>query len=430
MTDIQSYILRFMLGEHIPEKICKLVGYTTRKSEFGKYKIVIIPSGFFSEETYGTAPTLPRLPLQTVEDIPLLFGSPDIIRSDDTIIIHADLIASAFFLLSRYEEWMKKDLRDKHGRFPGKKSLPARAGFIDRPIIDEYGHLLRKHLRQTGCDAPEPTEQFRQINLTHDVDTPFYCRTWRNVARETLKGNIINAFRWKYGDLENDPYYTFPWMLKLGDNMRKIFGDDHCQSILFFRAGGKEFRDKPHYDLRSKDMQSLLSLCKEYHSIIGLHSSYEAGKKPELIPSEKQMLEKAFDTTVTQNRHHFLTSREPEDMEMLESAGITDDYTMGYADIAGFRLGTSRVVRYMNPATLHLSPSLKLHPLTVMDCTLNEPDYMNLDEDKALRYCMHLAETTKKMNGELTLLWHNTSATLHCGYLKNLYSKILYLLAT
>ena len=113
-------------------------------------------------------------------------------------------------------------------------------------------------------------------------------------------------------------------------------------------------------------------------------------------------------------------------MEALEAAGLTDDYTMGYADIAGFRLGTSRAVRYINPATRRLSPSLTLHPLTVMDSTLSEPKYMNLDEGQALRYCMHLADTTRKTNGELTLLWHNTSATLRCGYLKNLYSKILY----
>lgn len=429
MTDIPSYILRFLLGEQVEEDIHRLIGYTADTRQFHRYKIVIIPSGFFEEESYGTVSSLPRLPLQTIEDIPLLFGKPDITRSKDTLITHADLIASAFFLLSRYEEWICKDIRDEHGRFPGKQSLPARAGFIDRPIVDEYGRLLRKWLRQSDCPVSEPPERFYRMNLTHDVDTPFYCRTWRNVAREILKGNVINAFRWKYGELENDPYYTFPWMLKRGENMRKIFGDNHCQSILFFRSGGREVRDKPYYDLRSKDMQELLKLCREYEAVIGLHGSYEAGKNPQLIPSEKQSLEEAFETNITRNRNHFLASREPEDMTALEAAQITDDYTMGYADIAGFRLGTSRAVRYINPASKHISSSLTLHPLTVMDGTLDDPRYMNLDEDKALRYCMKLAETTRKMNGELTLLWHNTSATSESGYLKNLYSKILYLLA-
>lgn len=426
MTDIEAYIVRFLLGDHLTEDVYRLVGYTSDPRDYANYKLVIVPSGFFNEEVYGTASTLPRLPLPTIENIPLLFGSPDVTRVGDTLVTRADFIASAFFLISRYEEWMRKDCRDKHGRFPGKESLPARGRFIDRAVIDEYGSVLRKWLRQAGCNAPEPPEAFRRIHLTHDVDAPFRCRTWKHVARETLKGNIYHALRWKYGKLEDDPLYTFPWMLKQGENMRKIFGEEHCQSIVFFRAGGSDARDKPHYDLNSKDMQQLLKLCRGYEVIIGLHTSYEAGRQPGFILSEKQTLEKASGFAITQNRHHFLTSREPEDMEALEASGLTDDYTMGYADMAGFRLGTSRAVRYINPATRRLSSSLTLHPLTVMDSTLSEPKYMNLDEGQALRYCMHLAGTTRKMNGELTLLWHNTSATLRCGYLKNLYSKILY----
>ncbi len=46
---------------------------------------------------------------------------------------------------------------------------------------------------------------------------------------------------------------------------------------------------------------------------------------------------------------------------VFEDAGITDDYTMGYADQVGFRLGTARPVRCIYPATRHLSRRLTLH---------------------------------------------------------------------
>ena len=36
-------------------------------------------------------------------------------------------------------------------------------------------------------------------------------------------------------------------------------------------------------------------------------------------------------------------------MVWLEKAGITDDFTIGYPDVAGFRLGTSRPVHWINP---------------------------------------------------------------------------------
>ena len=127
-------------------------------------------------------------------------------------------------------------------------------------------------------------------------------------------------------------------------------------------------------------------------------------------------------------RHH-AESITPCVLEALEDAGITDDYTMGYADQVGFRLGTARPVRCIYPATRHLSRRLTLHPLTVMECTLSAERYMHLDEREAFRIIIELAEETRRAHGSLTLLWHNTSATPRAGYLKNLYSRTLVLLA-
>jgi len=289
--------------------------------------------------------------------------------------------------------------------------------------------LLRRLLREVGCVAPEPHAAFSQINLTHDVDAPFFCRTPRSMARELLRGNLMGVFRGYFGRLEDDPYYTFPWMLQQDDRMRTIFGADHCRPILFFRAGGNDVEDRPHYDLHGRDIGCLLKLCRDYDVEIGLHASHEAGRRPELIAREKAALENAIDRPVTLNRHHFLGLREPQHMEALENAGITDDYTMGYADLVGFRLGTARPVLCIYPATRHLSHRLTLHPLTVMECTLSAERYMHLDERDALRLILELADETRRAHGSLTLLWHNTSATPRAGYLKNLYSRTLVLLA-
>ena len=111
------------------------------------------------------------------------------------------------------------------------------------------------------------------------------------------------------------------------------------------------------------------------------------------------------------NRHHFLASRNPEDLDILEQSGITDDFTMGYADVAGFRLGTSRPVRWINPIKKRIS-SLLLHPLIIMDCTLNESHYMGLNYDEAFSYSSQLIDQIKKTNGEFVLLWHNNSLSI------------------
>jgi len=59
---------------------------------------------------------------------------------------------------------------------------------------------------------------------------------------------------------------------------------------------------------------------------------------------------------------------------------------MGYADMAGFRLGTCRAVHWINPVKKELT-SLKLHHLTIMDVTLSEKKYMYMNAHDALQYC-------------------------------------------
>ena len=414
-----------MIGEHLTDDISNLVGYTSDESCYKDYKVVIVPSGFFDDGTYGTNKTKPSIPLESIEGVPFLFGTSEIEIVGDTIVVHADLVASAYFLISRYEEMIHRDLRDEHGRFPGRESLPRRAGFIDRPVVDEYGRLLRKWLNDRGVNTEELVPFIRNINLTHDVDEPFYCRTWRNVARRIIaRQNPVVAIRDKYKPLEKDMYYTFPWMLKQDSMLQQKVGKSRCKSFLFFKAGGDTEQDKPRYNLYGNDIWSLINLCRNYGAIIGLHSSYRAGIKPSFILSEKKRLEDAIGTEVLHNRHHFLTSREPEDMEYLVKAGITDDYTIGYADVAGFRLGTSLPVRFINPVTRCLT-SLILHPLIIMDSTLNERKYMNFTADRAEEYCDRLINNIRNVNGELTILWHNTSAIERHGYLRELYIKLL-----
>ena len=425
MLEIVRYLLQFMIGENHYEEISHLVGYCSDSASFQPFKVVIVPSDFFKEGVYGSNKTNPSIPLKHIDGVPLLFGTPDIERVGDTIVVHADLVASAYFLVSRYEEMLHRHLRDAHGRFPGRESLPYRAGFIDRPIVEEYGQLIRKWLKQNGVTLSEPAAQIRKINLTHDVDEPFYCRTWRNVARHLLSGrSLASAIRAKYGPVERDLYFTFPWMLHQDNVLQLEIGEDRCQSFLFFKAGGKTKKDKPYYHLDGKDIRVLLALCREHRVIVGLHSSYSAGMTPSFIATEKKQLETTFGMEIKHNRHHYLSSREPEEMEYLEQEGFTDDYTMGYADVSGFRLGTSLPVRYINCQTRRLT-SLTLHPLIIMDGTLNHPNYMNLTAEKAEAYCFQLIQRIQQVNGDLTLLWHNTSVVEGAGYLRDLYRKII-----
>ena len=154
------------------------------------------------------------------------------------LIIHADLLASTYFLISRYEEMYRRSERDSYGRFPGKSSLPYRAGFLHRPIIDEYGEALRQILLETGIAErhnlrlEERPQTFSRVNLTHDLSRPYNYRGWRSFLRAWLKQkkSPLEAARLSFSADVEDDYFTFPKFLKWDRNTCDSLGRERRTS--------------------------------------------------------------------------------------------------------------------------------------------------------------------------------------------------------
>lgn len=427
-TKLYDYLLKFLLN--CPEReqeILPKIAYSSCEEDFSKFAVVMRKSDFFTKN-YGKPNSLPNFPLPTIENIPFFYGEAQVEKHGNTIVINADLIASAFVLLARYEEWLQPNCRDEHGRFLAEHSIAYKGGFLHRPIVDEYGVLLRKYLREAGIELPEPPQEFSNIYLTHDVDfltryasfRSFCGAVWRSV--KTGNNEISSAIS-SLRSLKNDAFFTFPWILAQNQSVKNT----KAQTIFFLKAPQLRHNshDKPFYSLSSKAAQQLISLLKKSKATIGLHTSYAASEHKEQIALEKQNLEQQTKTKITHNRYHFLRSQRPADMEFLMENHITHDFTMGYADCAGFRLGTCRAVRYISLETQEVH-NLMLHPLLIMDCTLSYEKYMNLTEREAFEYAKKLIAIVQKHNGEIVLLWHNhifaeTEKYNH----KELYCKIL-----
>ncbi len=425
MENCIKYIIQFLLGEqnlHLAGK----VGYAMCSDA----PVVIIPSGFFYEDVYLTPDSMPCLPLEEIEGVPLLFGKGKVKRNGRQMVVYADIIASTYFMVTRYEECMNHQDRDIYGRLTGTKSLPYRAGFIMRPIVDEYGRLLRRWLRETGNDAAEPPASFRHLYLTHDVDEIWQ---WDNLYRALRtfvkrvfchKPDIFESLKAWFSYKAYDKIYTFPWLSDLDQSISRRIGAEKCTSVYFFKGGGNSPLDNAYYK-KTRRIKRLARDLKAKGAVFGIHASMSAGQVPQRIRDEKKRLEHILKEKVTWNRNHYLCSREPEDMEYLAAAGITDDFTMGYADVTGFRLGTCRAVRYIDPIKKELT-SLTLHPLTIMECTLDAEQYMNLDEEEAFGVILKMLEIAREYHGEVVLLWHNTSVAERAGsYQRQLYQRTL-----
>lgn len=419
-----NYITQFLCNDS--DAYISKIGYCNEDDIPKNKKIIIVQSDFFKDGVYGTEKTLPALPLKEWEGIPLLFGEGRTEERDGQIILYADIIASSYFLITRYEEMVRPTVRDVHGRFPGKESLPARGGFLDRPVVDEYGRQFRNLLRQVGISIPEPQEGFHKIWLTHDIDVPWEPFTSFGAVKRVLGNwkrtqslNLYPIKNWM-GHPEQDPQYTFKKMIQMDALVPQ------AKSVYFMKSGGTKKPEDGDIYIRTEACRRLLRDLTNSHAILGYHVSYQAGIHSEQVESELKLLRHVVGHNIHYSRNHYLASREPSDFHALIQAGITDDFTMGYADIAGFRLGTSHAVRWIDPAHKELT-GLTLHPLTMMECSLLAEGYMNLEDRNAQQYAEVLLFATRKMGGELTLLWHNTAFMPEMRELK-LYEHLIVLL--
>jgi hypothetical protein len=227
-----DYTLGVLLGED-KDAVQRYIAYCEPETQLSnETRVCIIKSGLFDKD-YGQRASLPKLPLKEVESVPLLYGTPKIQRENNKLVVHADIIASTYFLVTRYEEMVRCDIRDEHGRFPGRQSLPFRAGFINRPIVEEYAALLRKWLRDSGVNITEPKRRF-SVLLTHDVDRlrkyrrPLRCIAAALLGRHPIR-TIAECIHVVLG-VKKDPYDTFEEMIDLDATFVASKGNIPCAS--------------------------------------------------------------------------------------------------------------------------------------------------------------------------------------------------------
>jgi len=424
----QQYIISFLSGRGD-----QFVFYGLPDSAPSQAKIVVVPSDFFNDGVYGTLTTLPKTPFAMLPDseTPFLFGEPRL-ETDEKgrFVLYADLVASAYFMLSRYEETIKPECRDQHGRFLAKDAVVFQQGFGMRPLVDDWGRYLRNLIRKAGIDLPPEKQGFRKIYLTHDIDTPFMLWRKKHVVKQWIKNIIRRGIKiphpyrvYKTGD--GDPCNNFSQIISYDTELRDKIGKDIVEPIYFMIAAGDK-NSKNYCDIELPKYQTMLRILSESGAETGLHVSYEAGGDPALLKGEIERMFKFCKNATAKSRHHFLRWREPEHIDEMESAGITEDFTLGYADCAGFRLGTCRPYKFINPKTLRVS-NILIHPLEIMECSLDRKVYMGLDFEAAQKICKEIADKVREYNGELNLLWHNTSFLQ--GWHDALYRNILKYLA-
>lgn len=405
-VDTLRYIISFLLCSDKVEDI-SLIAYTSDPSEYRGHPLAITP-----------APLIPNQQVTHIDEYPIFHGVPSVKRDGDTIVLQADIIATTYYLLSRYDEYESTAPLDVHSRFLPENSLLGKNDLLTTPLLDLYTEMIYRLLNR-----PKPRRK-SHIYLTHDIDMLTRYRRPRGFfggLYRVIKGinpDPLSTILKSIANRNEDPAYTFPMLQHIDAELPE------AEVIYFAKPDNTPIAqlDRPIYSLSSSDFKELANLP------IGLHSLYSTCDYPDTLRNQFAAIEQLPNHN-TYHRSHYLRILPPTQMNRYSDAGITDDFTLAYASTPGFRLGTARPTHAIDPSTGTLLP-LVLHPLTIMDTTLSDPRYLNLSEQESFDVTTSLIDTSLKYEGDINLLFHNTSFkkdSYHCSlytfiinYLKSL----------
>ena len=121
----------------------------------------------------------PVLPAPGTDTLP----SPLVQPSAQGYRIHYDILGLTYWMLSRQEEVGRTDL-DNHGRFAATSSHAYAHGYLERPIVDEWLHILGQIIQRTWPSLSLARHHF-STKVSHDVDWPsrYAFRTLSGLAR-------------------------------------------------------------------------------------------------------------------------------------------------------------------------------------------------------------------------------------------------------
>ncbi len=315
-----------------------------------------------------------------------------------------DIFSAAFYLLTRYEEYLPHE-KDEYGRYSHSNSLAYKENFLQQPLVN----LWLKELEKVSGYKFQVTS-FKYIP-SYDIDIAFaylhqpLLLNLYGFYRDLFVGNFEKFVERGnvYSGWKKDPFDIYDWLNDLHKEHKLNL------SYFFLLAEKRKGVDK-NISPRKKAMQDLIKQTAAKNEI-GIHPSWQSGEEsrwsgvesPEL-KKEISVLQNIAQHSITKSRQHYLRFTIPQTFRKLIEAGITDEYSMGYGGINGFRASYT-LPFYWFDLEKNETANLLLHPFCFMDAnSIFEQKY---SAEQTAEELQHYFDVVKSVNGELITLFHN-----------------------
>jgi hypothetical protein len=323
-----------------------------------------------------------------------------------------DILSATFYLLSRYEEYLPHR-KDPYGRYDHRESLAWTGGFLDRPMVDVWVDALRQDLQKrfNGVRFPERSFRFRP---TYDIDIAWahlnrpFLRLFPGAVMALLKGrpgDTLDRFATLLG-MRPDPFDAYGWL----DDLHERYPTEALYFFLVAEAPGRFDRN---IDPGHPSMRALVSRhARRYR--VGLHPSWASGDDPGRLTCESETLSEISSCGLPRHsRQHYLRFTLPATYRELIRAGVTDDHSMGYGSVNGFRASTCTPFRWYDLEKERSTP-LMVHPFCFMDATAHHE--LGMDPAAALASLLRYLGEVRQVGGVMETVFHNSMLGTHRMY--------------
>ena len=228
-----------------------------------------------------------------------------------------------------------------------------------------------------------------------------FVRTAAGYASDLLKRDFRN-FKNRTAILLNkkpDPFDCYKFLVDTNKNMG-------IKSLYFFLLGDYGTNDKNHPASNLK-FQTLIKHIADY-SEIGIHPSFGSTDNLHQMKVEVSRLTNISHKQIVKSRQHFSILKFPQTYEFLLQAGITEDYSMGYTNINGFRASYCYPFKWYNLDDESTS-ALEVHPFAISESTINY--FSELEKKNFAELTKPIIDEVRKYQGELVSIFHNNSFT-------------------
>jgi len=432
----QHYILDIMIGEFL--------GLPFRVEEYDKSNINIRRPGssssislnadFFHrahKEWLGKS-TMPVLPMKfwvpvshrfnrklAEISVPVIYGQAGMEENYNCIHMNLDIFGSSFFMLTRYEELITPE-RDEHDRFPASSSVAYNAGFLDKPVVNQYLDILWACIQTLWPDMERKERKFRKL-ISCDIDQPF------DLAGRSLKRTLLRVCARLIRDHNPE--------LVIRDGLNYIFKrfgsdyfDEYRRNIDWIMTVNQKAGNKVAFyfipiqtdtqfdnvdDIRTGKNQDLLRQIAGAGHEIGFHPGYETYHCSEKFTQSAQALREAcrnlnIDIASMGGRQHYMRYDIARTPDYWQENGFIYDSTLGYPDKPGFRAGVCYEYT-MYSLVRRKKMNLRQRPLIIMEASILSDEFEGLGfTHLAMERFDYFKNKCKEHSGDFTLLWHNS----------------------